>query len=159
MNEKILTEYSYGMRKNHFGIGHQPTEGFIERCDTPGTYCEFDEYGRMHVRSYLDKVVYSRPLSKEETEKYGLDYFGRKHVAYLDESENACMERFETLIAMNEVIGWYTDHKFDDDMKEIAFNEPNDFANHCGSFIRRMNDMKHTDATIIVAGEPYTGRD
>lgn len=51
----------YGMRLRGFSIGCQPKEGFVERRD--------DTSGK-----YYDLIVYDRPLTDQEVEKFDLSF-------------------------------------------------------------------------------------
>ena len=55
--------FEYGMRLRGFSIGTQPKDGFVERLDIDDD-------------DYYDILLYSRPLTKEETNAYDLDYLG-----------------------------------------------------------------------------------
>lgn len=52
--------YSYGMKLRGYSIGCQPKEGLVKRID-----CLNEEY--------YDILIYNRPLTEEEIQKYDLE--------------------------------------------------------------------------------------
>ena len=62
--EKILvTLYKYGMRLRGFSLGCQPRENLYKRIDDT-------------TNKYYDIIIYTQPLTLQQTISYELDYLG-----------------------------------------------------------------------------------
>ena len=153
------------MRLRGFSPGCQPMDGFIERRDATH---KFDE----GTRRYLDEIVYSRPLSGNEIKMYELDFIEREHDGFVDTGSCAVRERFDNLKAMHTLItsandeGVYEqwiyiipDQADDDDIMDVAMDQPDTYSEACGLFIRLMRSKMMREGGLYIGGEVYSQDD
>ena len=62
----VIGLYKYGMRLRPYGIGCQPTQGFV--CCADGAVVDGHRYHNF--------IYYAENLSKEDVSNYELDYIG-----------------------------------------------------------------------------------
>lgn len=147
------TKFVYGMRLRGFSPGCQPKDGFVERRDST---------------KYHDEIVYNRRLTDRELADYELNFIGKERPEYENNSKDAVMDRFMNLKAMNTLMisgndegiydTWiYTipDQVDDDELLDIAENDPDTYAEACGVFLRLMKSDMMEDGGLYIGGEVY----
>lgn len=148
--------YGYGMRLRGFSPGCQPKEGFVECRDS---------------NEYHDIIVYKRKLTADEVSEYELDFLGTED-AFERTNKEAVNDRFENLKAMNTIIKSVNDEQAygcwinivpdeadDDELREIAEDLPECYANACGLFLRLMKSSVTQDGGLYIGGDLYTKED
>ena len=149
----MATKFVYGMRLRGFSPGCQPKDGFVERRDSS---------------KYHDEIVYSRHLTDEEVREYELDFIGKERPEFKNNSPEAVKDRFMNLKAMNVLMisgndeGIYDlwiytipDEVDDEELMDIAMNDPEIYAEACGKFLRLMKSDMMEEGGLYIGGEVY----